>query len=301
METPSGKSAADENFPVGSWLLPARLRLHIATFYAYARAIDDIADNPELEPADKIERLDGFARAVSGTGTTDPAFRRAHDARRSLAETRVTHRHCVDLTRAFKQDATKLRYGDWDDLIDYCNFSAAPVGRYLVDLHGESVEAYPASDALCNALQVLNHLQDCGDDYRALNRVYLPQNWMDEAGIGVEVLGGGRSPPGLRRVLDRCLDATDSLLALADRLPGELHNARFAMEAAVIVVIARKLGAKLRRRDPLDERVVLTKAQYAACGARGIGQVLLGRALRRFRRASADTSHPSETTGRQDA
>ena len=301
METPSGKSAADENFPVGSWLLPARLRPHIATFYAYARAIDDIADNPELEPADQIERLDGFARAVSGTGATDPAFRKAHDLRRSLAETRVTHRHCVDLTRAFKQDATRLRYGDWDDLIGYCNFSAAPVGRYLVDLHGESVEAYPASDALCNALQVLNHLQDCGDDYRALNRVYLPQNWMDETGIGVEVLGGGRSPAGLRRVLDRCLDATDSLLALADRLPGDLRNARFAMEAAVIVEIARKLSAELRRRDPLAERVVLTKAQYAACGARGIGRVLLGRALRRFRRASADPSHPSETAGRRDA
>ena len=209
METPSGKSAPDENFPVGSRLLPARLRPHVAAFYAYARAIDDIADNPELAPADKVDRLDGFARAVSGAESTDPAYRKGHDVRRSLAETGVTHHHCVDLTRAFKQDATRLRYDDWDDLIGYCNFSAAPVGRYLVDLHGESREAYPASDALCNALQVLNHLQDCGDDYRALNRVYLPQDWMAEAGVGVEVLGGKRSPAALRRVLDRCLDASD--------------------------------------------------------------------------------------------
>ena len=281
VETPSGKSAADENFPVGSRLLPARLRPHIAAFYAYARAIDDIADNPNLEPADKVERLDGFARAVSGVDTTGPAFRKAHDVRRSLAETGVTHRHCVDLTRAFKQDATKLRYDDWDDLIGYCNFSAAPVGRYLVDLHGESAAAYPASDALCNALQVLNHLQDCGDDYRELNRVYLPQDWMAEAGIGVEVLGAGRSPAALRCVLDRCLDATDGLLASADRLPGQLRNARFAMEAAAILAIARKLGRELRRRDPLAERVVLTKAQFAACGARGVGQVLLRKACRR--------------------
>ena len=195
VETPSGKSAPDENFPVGSRLLPARLRPHVAAFYAYARAIDDIADNPELAPADKVERLDGFARAVSGAESTDPAYRKAHDVRRSLAETGVTHRHCVDLTRAFKQDATKLRYDDWDDLIGYCNFSAAPVGRYLVDLHGESREAYPASDALCNALQVLNHLQDCGDDYRALNRVYLPQDWMAEAGVGVEVLAASAPRP----------------------------------------------------------------------------------------------------------
>ena len=277
IETPSGKAATDENFPVGSWLLPARLRPHIATFYAYARAIDDIADNPNLEPADKIARLDGFAKTVSGTDTPDPAFHKAHEIRRSLAETGVTHQHCVDLTRAFKQDATKLRYDDWDDLMGYCNLSAAPVGRYLVDLHGESPLAYPASDALCNALQVLNHLQDCGDDYQALNRVYLPQDWMTGAGIGVEALGEDRSTTALRRVLDLCLDGTDGLLKVADDLPGRLCNFRFAMEAATIVAIARKLSVELRRRDPLAARVVLTKAQYAACCARGIGRVLFRR------------------------
>ena len=277
METPSGKAAADENFPVGSWLLPARLRPHIATFYAYARAIDDIADNPGLEPADKVARLDGFAGAVSGAGNDDPAFGKAHAVRRSLAETGVTHRHCVDLTLAFKQDAVKLRYRDWDDLMGYCNLSASPVGRYLVDLHGESSDAYPASDALCNALQVLNHLQDCGDDYRALDRVYLPGDWLAEAAATVEALSGNRCTAALRRVLDRCLDATDALMEQADALPGRLRNPRFAMEAAVIVAIARKLGAELRRRDPLAERVVLTKAQFAACGVRGIARVLFRR------------------------
>ena len=301
VETPSGKSAADENFPVGSWLLPAHLRPHIATFYACARAIDDIADNPALDPDDKIERLDGFARAVTGGETADPAFRKAHDLRRSLAETRVTHRHCVDLIRAFKQDATKLRYDDWDDLIGYCRLSAAPVGRYLVDLHGEASAVYAASDALCNALQVLNHLQDCGEDYRALDRVYLPQSWMAEAGIGVEVLGGNRSPAALREVLDRCLDAADGLLALADRLPVELRDTRFAMEAATIVAIAKKLGRELRRRDPLAERVVLTKAALAVCGARGIGQVLLRRTLRRRPPTAARLSRIDSAPGKSDA
>jgi squalene synthase HpnC len=281
METPSGKAAADENFPVGSWLVPAHLRPHIATFYAYARAIDDIADNPDLDPYDKIERLDGFASVVSGAETGDPAFRKAHDVRRSLDATQVTHRHCVDLTRAFIQDATKLRYAGWNDLIGYCDLSAAPVGRYLVDLHGESRAAYPACDALCNALQVLNHLQDCGDDYNSLNRVYLPQNWMAAAETGVEALGHRRSSPALRQVLDRCLDATETLLESADRLPGQFCNLRFAMETAVIIAIARKLSAELRRRDPLAERVVLTKAQYAACCLRGVGRILLRRVWRR--------------------
>ena len=300
VETPSGKSAPDENFPVGSRLLPARLRPHVAAFYAYARAIDDIADNPDLEPGEKIVRLDGFARAVSGAELTAPAYRRAHDIRRSLAETGVTHRHCVDLTLAFKQDATKLRYDDWDDLVGYCNFSAAPVGRYLLDLHGESVEAYPASDALCNALQVLNHLQDCGEDYRALNRVYLPQDWMAEAGIGVEALGGTRSPAALRRVLDLCLDATDGLLESAEHLPGRIRDSRFAMETATILAIAGKLSRELRRRDPLAERVVLTKAQFAACFAAGIGRILIRRAPRRFRPSPAHASHVGPPAGSRD-
>ena len=274
VETPSGKTASDENFPVVTRILPARLRSHIATFYAYARAIDDIADNPELDPDDKIERLDGFAKAVSGVGSMNPAFRKAYELSRSLAATRVTDRHCVDLVQAFKQDATKLRYDSWDDLISYCNLSAAPVGRYLVDLHGESTKVYPASDALCNALQVLNHVQDCQDDYKALNRVYLPGNWMNEAGVDVNTLNGNRSTKALRRVFDLCLDATDGLLDVAARLPGRIRSPRFAMDAAVVVAIAQKLSAELRRRDPIEERVMLTKMQYAACCGYGIGRVL---------------------------
>ena len=285
VERPSGKGAADENFPVGSWLLPAGLRRHVAKFYAYARAIDDIADDADLGADEKIRRLDGFARAVSGTDTADPAYRKAHEIRRSLDETRVTHRHCVDLTRAFKQDAVKLRYADWNELIGYCNFSAAPVGRYLVDLHGQPATAYSASDALCNALQVLNHLQDCRDDYKALNRVYLPQEWMREAGAVVEDLGRNRSRAALRRVLDRCLDASDHLLVAAESLPRQLLSLSLAMESAVILAIARKLSVELRRRDPVAERVVLSKPKYVGCCLRGVVQVLLRRALGR--------THPS--------
>ena len=277
VETPSGKGAADENFPVGSWLLPARLRKHIGAFYAYARAIDDIADNPQLEPAEKIRRLEGFAQAVSGAEPADAAFEKAHDIRRSLAETGVSHRHCVDLTRAFRQDAVKRRYAHWGELMDYCNFSAAPVGRYLIDLHGDSAGAYEAADALCNALQVLNHLQDCADDFRILDRVYLPEDWMRDAGAELEMLREPRTSPALREVLDRCLDATDELLALAGPLPGRLRSARFAMESAAIVAIARKLSGELRRRDPLAERVELSRLQFAGCLMRGIGRVLFAR------------------------
>ena len=169
VETPSGKGAADENFPVGSWLLPAHLRQHIALYYAYARAIDDIADNLELPSGEKIRRLDGFADAISnaqadeqknGQSDADAAYGTATAIKNSLRETGVSQRHCLDLITAFKQDAVKNRYENWDELIGYCLNSAAPVGRYLIDLHGEPTAAHGPSDALCNALQIINHLQD---------------------------------------------------------------------------------------------------------------------------------------------
>lgn len=259
VETPSGKSSGDENFPVGSWLLPARLRPHVATFYAFARAIDDIADNPALDPEDKVVRLDGFAAAILGHDTDHPGYAKAHRMRESLAGTGVPPQHCLDLISAFKQDATKTRYSDWDDLMGYCFLSASPVGRYLLDLHGESRDGFPASDALCNALQVINHLQDCQDDYRSLDRVYLPLDWMAAAGATVADLDAEAAGPGLRQVLDRTLDATEGLMVEARKLAGQLANRRLAMESATIVEIAGRLIGHLRRRDPLAERVELGK------------------------------------------
>jgi squalene synthase HpnC len=280
-EAPSGKGAADENFPVGSWLLPARLRPHVARFYAFARAIDDIADNPELTPEDKIGRLDRFEAAITGRETGDPALETAHRLRASLAETGVAARHCVDLIAAFRQDAVKLRYRDWDDLMGYCALSANPVGRYLLDLHGEDPSGYPASDALCSALQVINHLQDCADDHRNLDRVYLPQDWMAEAGTTVAALDRPEAEPALRRVLDRCLDGTAGLLAQADALPGCLASRHLALESAVIVALAHRLVRELRARDPLAERVVLSKTQSALTGAGPAARELLRRAFGR--------------------
>lgn len=274
VETPSGKQARDENFPVGSWLLPASLRPHVAVFYAYARAIDDIADDPDLPPAEKISRLDGFADALRDPGGADPAFAKANAIRDSMAATHVDPQHCLDLIAAFKQDAVKSRYADWDDLMAYCMLSAAPVGRYLIDLHGETKEAYAASDALCCALQVINHLQDCQDDYRALDRVYLPGDWMAEAGITVMSLDGATASAGLRRVIDQSLDSTETLMAVAESLIGRLRNTRFALEAAVIVRIANRLTQALRHRDPLAERVVLRRPQYILCGLGGVWDVI---------------------------
>jgi squalene synthase HpnC len=275
-ETPSGKGSKDENFPVGSFLLSKSVRPHVAVFYAFARAIDDVADNPELAPQKKVDRLDGFDKALMGLND-DPAFEKAHIVRSSLIYTGVPIQHCRDLISAFKQDAVKSRYDDWDELIDYCDRSAAPVGRYLLDLHGVSKDLYPASDALCNALQVINHLQDCQEDYREMNRVYLPQDWMAGAKIDVDALNKPFTGRGLRQVIDVCLNETAELLNIARQLPGPMSSRRLAMESAAIIRIAERLVDELRLRDPLAERVALTKPHYMLCCAQGILRLFFGR------------------------
>jgi squalene synthase HpnC len=275
-ETPSGKGAGDENFPVGSFLLPARLRPHVAAFYAFARAIDDIADNPALAAEDKVARLDGFDQALLGK-SDDPAYAKATNIRESCAATGVPIDHCRDLIVAFKRDASKLRYDDWADLMDYCRYSASPVGRYLLDLHGESRDGYPASDALCNLLQVINHLQDCQDDYRSLDRVYLPGDWMEAAGVTVADLDAPAASPGLRRVIDQCLDGVEELMATAATLPPRLTSRRLAMESAAILRLAEKLTAMLRTHDPVAGRVALSKAGFLSFGFLGVCRYWLGR------------------------
>lgn len=274
-EMPSGKDEAYENFPVGSWLLPAPLRPHVAVFYAFARAIDDIADSAALTPEEKIARLDDFECAVLGRGAESCAFAKGHAMRRTLQRTGITPRHCQDLIDAFRQDAIKSHYATWGELIDYCMRSAAPVGRFLLDLHGGSTHGYGPADALCNALQVINHLQDCQEDFRVLDRVYLPLEWMTEAGTTVAALNEPASSPALRQVMDRTLDGVEALLYEAAPLPRGLRSRRLAMESGAILEIARTLAGQLRSRDPLAGRIALSKARYVLCCARGAASAVV--------------------------
>jgi farnesyl-diphosphate farnesyltransferase len=267
IEAPSGKDAAGENFPVGSFLIRRDLRPHVHVFYKFARAADDIADSAVLSADEKVRRLDRMGEILDGAAGDDSPTATA--MRRSLRETGVTPQHCHDVLRAFRLDATKLRYEDWADLMDYCRYSASPVGRQLIDLHGESVASYPASDALCSALQVLNHLQDCGDDYRDIDRVYLPRQDLESCGATIPELSGKSLSPAMRNVLDRLLDGTDRLIATAEALPGEIGSFGLSCECAVIVTLAKRLSKLLRAGDPLAARVKLGKGDFAA--ALGVG------------------------------
>jgi squalene synthase HpnC len=250
VETWSGKDRGDENFPVGSLLIRRALRAHVHAFYAFARNADDIADSPSLAADEKIARLDVMEDVL--LGRRNDGSPSALRLRNSLAETGVTSRHSLDLLIAFRRDATKLRYADWDELLDYCRYSAMPVGRHVLDLHGEDRATYVPSDALCASLQVLNHLQDCAKDLAALDRCYLP-------GVSVEGLRGAAASTELRCVFDSLLDRIDTLNRAAVDLPRLTRSRRLRLETAVIVGLAHRLARRLRRGDPLARRVRLTK------------------------------------------
>ncbi|NKB22174.1 MAG: squalene synthase HpnC [Alphaproteobacteria bacterium] len=269
LETPT-KTSNDENFPVASWLIPAELREHVHIFYLCVRAGDDVADSPDLEPEEKSALLKRMDDALQGNGTVDEVTQNASNHALSAAETDVTTQHARHLLQAFTMDVTKKRYRNWSELVNYCLYSAAPVGRYLVDLHGCDDRPKKATDALCIALQILNHLQDCKDDYLEIDRVYIPEDMLRAQKIDVTALKADCASAELRAVLDAVLDRTDELLQHARTGPKQISHRGLRLETAVIVAIAEKLSKKLRRNDPIAGRVELTKIQKASCALKGL-------------------------------
>lgn len=174
------------------------------------------------------------------------------------------------LWRAFWQDTEKSRYYHFTEVLDYCKLSAAPVGRAVLEIAGERRPNLLAADALCIALQLINHLQDLRSDYRQRHRCYLPQDWLREAGIHESVLEKNRTGSRLRRVQHRWLDETDRLLKVAARLPRSIRNRRLRWEIKIILAWAQELSRKLRRRDPLRERIRLTRFEKVMAAIGGL-------------------------------
>jgi hydroxysqualene synthase len=274
----SGKGHRDENFPVASRLIPSQHRAVILAFYEFVRTADDIADHPSLSGSAKVELLDALDADLMGTGDGSP---QAVALRHALAERGLSSQHARDLLKAFRLDATKRRYADWDDLIAYCTYSAMPVGRFVLDVHGESRSTWAASDPICAALQIINHIQDCADDYRSLDRVYLPLDGLAACGLGVEALGEAKASPPLRQCLAGLAQRARMLLRQGDMLPVLVKDFRLGLEISVIFTLALRLTGILATRDPLSERVHLRTPEVAASSFLAILTGASRRVLRR--------------------
>lgn len=270
----SGKDHTGENFPVASAILKREHRAPIMAFYRFARAADDIADHPTAPAPDKLTRLHAMRLGVTGRGDEPHAL----TLHRVMAERGLDARHANDLLDAFEHDVTVRRYADWDSLLAYCRLSAMPVGRYVLDVHGEDRATWAASDALCAALQIINHLQDCGKDYRAIDRVYLPTDMLAAHGARVEDLGADAASPALRATIVTLAERTRGLLATSAGFSAMIRDRRLAAEVAIIQRLAESLTERLLTRDPLSERVHHGKleAAWLAAGA-ALGSLVRGR------------------------
>ena len=279
-DTLSGKTSRDENFPVASWLLSEERRAPILAYYRFARAADDVADHPTLPPDEKLALLDRLDEALRGQGAPDPE---AEPLRIQLNLRRLNSRHALDLLDAFRQDVRKIRYSDWGELMDYCRLSAAPVGRFVLDVHEEDERLWPASDALCSALQLINHLQDCAKDFADLDRVYLPDDILRRHGASVTMLNAPAAPPALRAALADISRRTSELVADSAPLIANIRDARLGAEIAAIHALARRLARDLEARDPLSERVHLGKTGLALVGGLGALRFIASTMIRSIR------------------
>jgi hydroxysqualene synthase len=274
----SGKTHRDENFPVASWIIHPRHRALILSFYNFVRTADDIADHATLQPEEKLRYLDLLAAELLGGGDSQ---KEAVNLRRALAERAMSPRHALEVLVAFRMDVTKLRYESWDDVIHYCRYSAMPVGRFMLDVHGESTSTWAASDALCAGLQINNHLQDCAKDYKKLNRVYLPRDALAASGATVEMLGQAKSSPPLLQCLQALAVRTEMLLNEGKSLAAEVKDIRLGLEISVIQAFADRIVSMLKVRDPLCERVHLGPFELLGCSLGGIAGEMARRAMGR--------------------
>jgi hydroxysqualene synthase len=288
---PGEKTHRDENFPVASHLIAPRHRAPILAFYRFARAADDVADHPSLTEEEKIDTLNRFEETLLGDRD---AIADAIPLRNAVAEYNLTPQHAQDLLTAFRMDASKTRYDDWAGLMHYCRYSASPVGRFVLDVHGESRETWTQSDELCSALQVNNHLQDCGADYRRLDRVYIPLDVLRRHGTTVEALAADKASPELLRAIRELAHKTQALLD-DGRLSGVIRDLRLSLEVAVIERLAYKITGFLTKRDPLSEPVHVGKAGAAATAMTAIALGLirrLGAQPRRAQRINTESGLP---------
>ncbi|MCB2108688.1 MAG: squalene/phytoene synthase family protein [Rhodobacteraceae bacterium] len=254
---------------MAEWFIARRLRPAVVAYYAFARAADDIADTPSESGDWKVSKLDAMARDMQNSvpETLGGRLRAVLDSRR------IPHSCALDLLVAFKRDAVNSAVTSLDDLSDYCRYSAAPVGRFLLALHNDYGHE-PASDALCEALQILNHVQDCRSDLENMQRCYIPRIWLSEIDISLDDFGNDRNSTARQTLKTRMLDHAAACLFRAENLPRAIGDRRLAAQTNAILRLARRLEKKLRAGDPWQSRIALVPTDWVSAAASGFGTFL---------------------------
>jgi squalene synthase HpnC len=255
-----------ENFPVASLLLPAPLREPVEIIYRFARSADDFADEGNDPPEIRLKKLDDYRAQLAAPST--PLFR---DLEKIIREHGLPVQLFADLLHAFTQDVTQKRYEDFPQLMEYCRHSANPVGRLLLHLFKRTSDLeLRQSDAVCTALQLINHWQDVDVDYIKDNRVYLPQDEMARFGVTERHLREKICDPAWQALMTFQVERARSLILegapLGRALPGRVGlEIRATMQGGLrILEKIERVGYDVFRRrpvlKPLDWPMLLLKA-----------------------------------------
>ena len=272
----SGKSFKDENFPVASFLINFEIKKFIRIFYFFARTADDIADHEKLKPAEKLKLLDFFDDSIKKEEKTDLIV--INNLVRSFKKIGFAKEYSRDLLKAFKLDAKKKRYKNWAELIYYCKYSANPVGRFFVDLCYQKKKKklvnrkkiLSASDNLCTSLQIINHLQDCKDDYKKNNRIYLPDSLFKKYSIDISSLNQKKSSEKFSMLKDEIISNTEFLLNNSKDGLKMIDIWKLKKETLIIFNIAKRLCFLLKNNDPLEKKIKLSRIDLIFCFIKGI-------------------------------
>ena len=267
----SGKSYSDENFPVASFLMTKKIRSIVRVFYFFARMADDIADHQKLSSNQKKKILLFFDNAISKSKKTNNKILDKMIAK--FKELPSGKKYSRNLLKAFMMDASNKKYKNWNDLLYYCKFSANPVGRFVIDAVNErkNIEKiYEASDSLCTALQIINHIQDCKKDFRQLNRVYIPDSFFKKYSLDKKTLRKSKSIENFERLKIEIVD--NVLLSLRKTKLGlrEIQSWRLRKETLIILNIAKRLCNLLKINDPLEKQIKLSRIDFIFCFFKGI-------------------------------
>jgi phytoene/squalene synthetase len=259
----------DRDFSLMPGLFPVGLRPHVQALGRFVRLVDGILDSPGLSRAEKLARLETLEAALAdraGIAWSAAADEVVRGLRASLEKTGVSAVYAQTLLAACREDAAGLRIGTWLDLVDFCTRTAAPVGRYLLDLTGEDAGACgPAADALSVSVRILKRLRDCRDSAGRLSRLCIPDQFLEDAKVTLFHLSAPAAKGQTRAVLDRLLDGVDRLLDKTEPLPRLLRSPGLSLHTAIVLCRARKLAFRFRRDNPLTGRVGLTAGQRLWC------------------------------------
>ncbi len=248
-----------ENFPVASWFLPKKLRLPISVIYAFARHADDLADEGELDDGKRYQALEqyqaDFEKALEVSYSDNPIL---------FALTDVIKNHQLptdlffDLLTAFKMDTKTKRYASFDDILNYCHYSANPVGRLLLHLHQQNTdENLKNSDAICTALQLINFYQDIYQDINENNRIYIPTNELVQFNITEQHFLNKINDSSMQRLMKHQTERAKKIM-LTGAVLGQQLSGLFGLEIRMIIHGGLTITDKLQKIPNVFDRPRLT-------------------------------------------